>query len=85
MRGSEGEKFLCTYLGLFGVYSTENLMAIQNIYMIKGFGVELAELCVENGVFGVGHLGFRSLFGPNKKGAGEKRCDLDSLRLNECL
>ena len=35
--GSEGENFLCTYLGFFGVYSTENLMAIQNIYMIKGF------------------------------------------------
>ena len=50
--------FLCTYLGFFGVFSTENLMAILNIYMIKGFGVELAELCVENGVFGVGHLGF---------------------------
>ena len=58
MSGSEGENFLCTYLGFFGVYSTENLMAIQNIYMIKGFGVELAELCVKNGVFGVGHLGF---------------------------
>ena len=42
--GSEGEKFLCTYLGFFGVYSTENLMAIQNIYMIKRFKVELAEL-----------------------------------------
>ena len=42
-------------------------MAIQNIYMIKGFGVELAELWVENGVFDVGHLGFRSFFGSNKK------------------
>ena len=78
MSGSEGENFLCTYLGFFGVYSTENLMAIQNIYMIKGFGVELAELCVENGVFGCGTLGFLSFFGSNKKVAGEKRCDLDS-------
>ena len=67
MSGSEGENFLYTYLGFFGVYSTENLMAIQNIYMIKGFGVELAELWVENGVFDVGHLGFRSFFGSNKK------------------
>ena len=67
MSGSEGENFLCTYLGFFGGFSTENLMTIQNIYMIKGFGVELAELCVENGVFGVGHLGFRRFFGPNKK------------------
>ena len=58
MSGSKGENFLCTYLGVFGVYLTENLMAIQNICMIKGFGVELAELCLENGVFGVGHLGF---------------------------
>ena len=63
MSGSEGENFLCTYLGFFGVYSTENLMAIQNIYMIKGFRVELAELRVENGVFGVGHLGFGVFLG----------------------
>ena len=50
LTGAEGENFLCTYLGFFGVYSTENLMAIQNIYMIKGFKVELAELCGKNGV-----------------------------------
>ena len=34
--------------------------------------------------FWCGTLGFLSFFGSNKKGAGEKRCDLDSLRLNEC-
>ena len=35
--------------------------------------------------FWCGTLGFLSFFGSNKKVAGEKRCDLDSLRLNECI
>ena len=35
--------------------------------------------------FWCGTLGFFSFFGSNKKVAGEKRCDLDSLRLNECI
>ena len=34
--------------------------------------------------FWCGTLGFLSFFGSNKKVAGEKRCDLESLRLNEC-
>ena len=34
--------------------------------------------------FWCGTLGFLSFFGSNKKVAGEKSSDLDSLRLNEC-
>ena len=47
---SEGGKFFCHGFGVFWGQLKENLMGINNIYMIRGFGVDLGELLGELGV-----------------------------------